>query len=35
MIELLRGQALSLAFTNMDVITWLVYEHMTIEPVGI
>ena len=35
MIELLRGQALSPAFTNTDIITGLVYEHVTIEPVVI
>ena len=34
-IELLRGQALSPVLTNSDIIAWLVYEHMTIEPVAI
>ena len=33
MIELLRGEALSQLFTNSDIITGLVYEYMTIEPV--
>ena len=32
MIELLKEQALSLALTNPDVITGLVYEHTTVEP---
>ena len=32
MIELLRGQALSSVFTNTDIITGLIYEHMTIKP---
>ena len=32
MIELSRGQALSLAFMNPDIIAGLVYEHTTIEP---
>ena len=32
-IELLRGQALSLLFINSDIITLLVYEHTTVEPV--
>ena len=35
MIELPRGQSLSLAFTNTDIITGLVYEHMTVEPMVI
>ena len=32
MIELLRGEALSPVFTNSDIITGLVYVHMTTEP---
>ena len=32
MIELPKGQALSPAFTNPDIIAGLVYEHTTIEP---
>ena len=32
-IELLRGQALSSAFMNSDIITRIVYEHTTIQPV--
>ena len=27
----MRGQVLSLVFTNLDIITGLVYEHMIIE----
>ena len=34
-IELLRKQALSPAFTNIDFIAGLVHEHMTVEPVVI
>ena len=33
MIELLRGQVLSLVFMNSDIIAGLVNEHMTVEPV--
>ena len=32
MIELPRGQALSIVFMNSDIITGLVYDHMTVEP---
>ena len=32
MIELLRGQLLSPAFTNPDIVAVLVYENTTIEP---
>ena len=32
MIELLRGQALSPVFANLDIVTGLVYEHTTIDP---
>ena len=32
MLESLRGQALSSAFTNPDIIVGLVYEHTTLEP---
>ena len=35
MIELLKGQALSQAFMNPDIITRLVYEHTTIEPMAV
>ena len=34
-LELLRGQPLSPAFTNPDIVAGLVYEHMTIEPMVI
>ena len=33
MIELLRRQALSPAFTKTDIITWLINEHITVDPV--
>ena len=33
MKELLKGQTLSPAFTNSDIIAWLLYEHMTVKPV--
>ena len=32
MLELLRGQLLSPAFTNLDIIVGLVYEHTVVEP---
>ena len=32
MLELPRGQPLSSAFTNPDIVAELVYEHTTIEP---
>ena len=32
MIELLKGQALSAAFMNPDILAVLFYEHMTTEP---
>ena len=35
MIELPMGQALSPLLTNSDMITGIVYAHMTIEPVVI
>ena len=34
-IELLRGQALSPALMNLDNITGLMYEHMTVELMGV
>ena len=33
MIELLRGQALSPAFTNTDIIAGFIYEHTRAESV--
>ena len=32
-LELLRGQPLSPVFTNPDIVTGLLYEHTTVEPV--
>ena len=32
-VEILRGQLLSLVFTNLDIVVGLVYEHTTVEPV--
>ena len=32
-VKLPRGQLLSLAFMNPDIVTGLVYEHATVEPV--
>ena len=34
-IELLRRQVLSPVFTNSDIITGLVYEHMPLKPVTV
>ena len=35
MIELLRGEVLSPVFMNSDIITGLMYEYMTVEPVEV
>ena len=35
MLELVRGQPLSPAFTNPDIVLGLVYENTTVEPMVI